>query len=43
MAISFFGGQAKGPILQGIEHMFRQVKQEAEEIMLGVGPNAPTY
>ena len=42
MAISFFGGQAKGPILQGIEHMFKQVKQEAEEIALGTGPNAPT-
>jgi hypothetical protein len=43
MAISFFGGQAKKPILQGIEHMFQKVKQEAEELALGVGPNAPTY
>jgi hypothetical protein len=42
MAITFFGGQAKGPILEGIEHMFHQIKREAEEIALGVGPNAPT-
>jgi len=40
--ITMFGSQAKGPILQGIEHMFKQVKREAEEIALGAGPNAPT-
>ena len=42
MAILMFGGQAKGPILEGIAHMFKQVKYEAEELALGVGPNAPT-
>ncbi len=42
MAISFFGGQAKGPVEEGIAHMFHQVKREAEELELGVGPEAPT-
>lgn len=42
MAVMFFGDKAKGPIEEGIAHMFHEVKREAEELALGVGPEAPT-